>query len=197
MIDQSATTKDRYNLLQTEECSSSCFDPKITLSNKAERKSVRINDVVHLHWILHASDMNAMEVTNTWYQKNDIRMMKLDVSRTIQKILSGAREGDDDDDDSPCFRGLEFASGSGAQWKKFHMNRARRVVLREQDDQWCRGVYDPEALRSVYIEANDPCKKAAQALAQADQMKAMKIHLNSSELNRESNDLREVEKHSD
>eukprot|EP00540_Astrosyne_radiata_P011963 CAMPEP_0116838470 /NCGR_PEP_ID=MMETSP0418-20121206/9232_1 /TAXON_ID=1158023 /ORGANISM="Astrosyne radiata, Strain 13vi08-1A" /LENGTH=206 /DNA_ID=CAMNT_0004468479 /DNA_START=29 /DNA_END=649 /DNA_ORIENTATION=+ len=170
-IDQ--RNQEHFDLLGLKRFDSAEYDTTTAVKKQpAASKSVSFNETVNVHFIIHSNDLNDEEFFNTWYQKRDFQMMRVEFAETVAMITEGTFEGDSNEHSS---RGLEYRTRVGAQRRKLNKLHALCAVLKEQDRQMDMGVLDEDELQRVYMEQSAHCKEAARYLAIEDEEEAMTI----------------------
>jgi hypothetical protein len=122
------------------------------------RTQVRFNRAVFVRETLHIDDYEPHEVVATWYQKDEIAMIKEDMVATVRSKLRGELENDTEE---YCLRGLEVRTRVEAYKRKENKLRALEAVLDEQDGQFNAGFINERVISLVYQRVSLRCRKEA------------------------------------
>ena len=123
--------------------------------------------------IKHVNDISDSEIRKIWYQKEEYRHIKSNLSATVRNITSGKYNGDTD---SHCARGLEFRTPYGSQLRRKNKLNALVAVLDEQDRQIDMDCVCDEALSRAYIDFSNARLLEAQRRGELDELEARRIH---------------------
>jgi hypothetical protein len=112
------------------------------------------------------------EISNAWYNRSEIRKIKLALDQDIQLINKGGKL------DSFTIRGLEdrlLVSRARISSNKLKLN-AVISVLDEQDRQIFQGNKNPNSIRNVYIRFSRHSQSEANKVAKADAREVQSIY---------------------
>jgi hypothetical protein len=138
-----------------------------------QRKSISFNPYPLIHEVLSRSDYSCDEVHSTWYDRDEVAMIKAELKENAIVLASSSRAGGSCRTSSAgrtsfCKRGLEWVLLSGDQrWAKAE---AQKAVLEEQALQRYEGVSDCELLADIYFDVSHESQAMAQTAAQQDEI---------------------------
>ena len=118
------------------------------------------------HEVLHINDYSDEEINLTWYDKNEIQMIKAE-NKAVANMINHVMENE-----NLCFRGLENRQRAHAIEKRRNKANARALVFLEQEIQKEQGAEDPEALADIYYDATQHCQVAANMMGLRDERDA-------------------------
>jgi hypothetical protein len=132
--------------------------------NHNRRKTVCFRlDTSEIHPVTRIEDMPRTEVTATWYDDVDYRVIKSEISLTLKVFQAGCKFPERT---GLCYRGLEWQMNSSR--RNMDMFRAVQSTLSEQRRQRREGVNDPEMLATVYHGYTILCSESALRKARVD-----------------------------
>ena len=142
------------------------FQPPSANDDQITRKLVTFHDQVIVHPHIHIDDMSEVEIALTWYDEDDLDLIKRDLLETIRMMAEGITFPEDDKFTS---RGLEYRTPNGARMRQRNKNHSYDIVLEEQYCQWKRGICDEERLAKVYRDCADHSANVARLMALQDE----------------------------
>jgi hypothetical protein len=139
------------------------------------KKSVGFYEIVSIRSTTHYKDMTSQEIANAWFSRSEMLEIKRNMAIEIKCMSSG----------TPLLggttRGLEFRTREGSNRRKANKLNSINAVLDEQDAQIMHDQYDPEALRSVYLQHSQRCLTESHLLAKGDEIEVKLFHEESGE----------------
>ena len=141
-----------------------CYAPLHTSIN---RRCVSFGAFVSTYEIIHHKDLSKEEIKSAWYNREDMRQMKVQAKSDAKLI-----ECNNGDDDDVCKRGLESRTKSGMRRKKHNRTNAYAAVFLEIDYQEDEGTFDEEAIADAYFMYSDQCQVSAQIIGKQDEIEA-------------------------
>jgi hypothetical protein len=130
--------------------------------NKPVTKSLTFAPKIRVRNSLHINEFTDEEVAASYYHKEEMHRVRLELKSTVQMFQVGALETD-----TPHFtkRGTEQRTPEAVQRRSRNKQMAAYAVFDEQEDQWDDGVLDPEVIASIYQAASSHCQVAAHKMA--------------------------------
>jgi len=149
-------------------------------NGKSKEKRVSFNDTLSVRATLHVFDMTDEEVANAWYLYSEISQIRtqaaLDASICNKTNATSTRNPiiQQGEEEHTC-RGLECCTEKCIRDRRSYRNQSIYTVLDEQDAQYINGIFDPQAIREVYIEKSTMSLLAAQKMGKNDAIIAISI----------------------
>jgi hypothetical protein len=110
-------------------------------------------------------DFSEDEIKRAWYNNTDYAMIKAEYLSTIKKMVSRKTFPDDE---TLCFRGLEYRTPRVAALRRQHKSEAIDLVLDEQCLQRSKGIHDPDYIAHLYRKRADHSARIAHLLGVQD-----------------------------
>jgi len=127
-----------------------------------ERETVTIFSVLSL------SQMSKEEISNSWYNETEFKIMKLAIVQILRKVISGTYQHDINSLETEA-RGLENKTPKGSDARKKNRYAALFAVLDEQERQREYGLTaDPEYIAKLYRQSSSHCQMKAIQIAAND-----------------------------
>jgi hypothetical protein len=120
--------------------------------------SVRFNDDVQVHEIVHHKDMEEKEKKFLWYRVKDYKRIRKEGQATVSLIRAGVLYEDSDDD---CLEGLDSETHPYARQRSLHKLMAQSLVFEEQQRQREEKINDPDFLALNFSDFCSRCRHAA------------------------------------
>jgi hypothetical protein len=124
----------------------------------------------------HINSYTQKEIDTIWYNDRELKLIKAECLETTVLVMERKQLNEQ----TECFRGLEYRTPDGHRRRLRNKVRARDAVLDEQEHQWDtlgeEDDYDPESIATVYNEYTQPCIAAAHSMGLADEIQAMLIY---------------------
>jgi hypothetical protein len=178
LVEESLSFSDDVNAIDDRQ-KSICFAPLhcVNTSKIINRRCVSFGAVTSTHEIIHHKDLSKDEIKNAWYNREDMRRMKVQ-ARSDAKLLESGLIVDINRavDDDLCIRGLESRTRSGGRRKKHNRSNAYAAVFLEIDCQHEEGFFDVEAIADAYFMYSDQCQVSAQIIGTQDEIDANGSH---------------------
>mmetsp|Transcript_6503 Transcript_6503/g.11207 ORF Transcript_6503/g.11207 Transcript_6503/m.11207 type:complete len:237 (-) Transcript_6503:80-790(-) len=136
------------------------------------QKSVSFAPQVKVFPIRHINDFTPYEVETIWYRERELKDIKADCLTTARLVF----EQRPLDEDTQCFRGLEYRTPDGHKKRVANKHSALDAVLDEQERQWDSDQDDAQDIADVYSEISRPCATAAHHAGLEDEAQAMLVY---------------------
>jgi hypothetical protein len=131
--------------------------------------------------------MSTEEVNATYYSREDLTVMRLQIISVLERILQKdldldffrdtKKSNSADEDEELCTRGLETKTRPFASKRRqSNKRRARATVIEEQEFQREMGRVDDEYLADLYIITTQGSVNAAIEMAIQDEIEAKNCH---------------------
>ena len=113
-------------------------------------------------------DMSAMEIQSTWLSRLDLKKIKDESKRIVEKNIYGIR--------GYCLRGLEGKLNDNLRLrKKYTKENVRMAVFQKQFNQRVQKYSNPEEIASASCKYSNECKEQARRLGHQDEKDALYI----------------------
>ena len=136
-------------------------------TTKKRRKGVSFSRTSAVYSIPARSSMTEKEIQDTWYSRTEFKILKMDISQILKKIMSGQHPLEGPESEA---RGLGTMTPKGRRSQRANTQRARKAVLDEQDRQFLAygRTSDVETLSALYRQCTQHCERKARYLATKD-----------------------------
>jgi hypothetical protein len=177
LVEESLSSVDDINAVDDQQ-KNVCFAPLHCVGTSIiNRRSVSFGAVVSTYEVIHHRDLSKEEIKNAWYNREDMRQMKVQARSDAKLIGSGlTADSSNHGDDDVSNRGLESRTKSGMRRKKHNRTNAYAAVFLEMDCQEEEGFFDEEAIADAYFMYSDQCQVSAQIIGTQDEIDANGSH---------------------
>jgi hypothetical protein len=146
--------------------------PVHSRSKRDPNRRVRFSPMVKVVRVIHLNDFEDHEIDDCYYTKNDFERIKADLKLTVRLMELGKLE---EDTIEFCRRGTEYRTPQGARSRALNKEVARGALLDEQESQWEKDSFDPDALARIYHDSSKHCALEAYELGKRDEEEARQL----------------------
>jgi hypothetical protein len=158
---------DTIKPLHQQEASNSAY----TTTKNCSSRGVTFADDVRVYDVLHRYDYTVEEISQTWYNRYDLRSQK-DNARSEGKLIERGLLFECHD---VTVRGLESKTTEGTRRKRQNRMHAYSAVFLEVETQQDLGIVDEDAIADAYYNYSEQCQFQAQMIALRDAEEAEKL----------------------
>jgi hypothetical protein len=158
----------RNSLWHSEEfsCAQSCKEKALDVP----KRQVHFHDQVKVRITLNRSDFTKKEISDVWYNRDDMINIRNGMNRDILLISEGKES------EYSTSRGLEFRFPAGRVKRTANKIQSISAVLDEQDRQLLQGIINLESIRDVYLSFSRRCHMEAHEVAKLDEREVNHVH---------------------
>ena len=140
------------------------------------KKSVTFCNAVKVRRALHLVDYTEAEIKATWYDDDELKVIRNDIQWTAQRMMRGSKVSSADDA-YRCSRGLECQTTTETRRRFAKRAFSRAAVLEAQDYQRRKGYSNTEVIARVYQEVCKSSQCEAHTVGLSDQNAALQIYV--------------------
>ena len=97
--------------------------------------------------VMSVSDYSTEEKNACWFSHHEYSIIHQRLGAIVRRMIEGEAEG-------MCIHGLEHMAPEASKARQARKESAYDAVMNEQELQFRSGVYDPERLSALYLEAS-------------------------------------------
>jgi hypothetical protein len=140
--------------------------------NDAPKLRVSFSEKLELQFsCIGREDYSREELQNNWYTLQELREMKEEKNRTIQRMELGQRR-----EKNSTYRGLEIQTSAGGIYRNKLKKKHLETIMKVQEKQMNLDSSDWDELANASKEISEQSRRLALQFAMKDQKDAIKIH---------------------